>query len=283
MQSKTNDVGKQIQERYGAYARQVDKEGVTLDFNVDGYAPQTERQADNLAGRLYANEQLVDLPEPVVGGSIGCGNPTAFARLQLGETVLDLGSGGGIDCFLAAKAVGDKGCVIGVDATPEMIALANKNKEKMGVSQVEFRLGRIEELPVESASIDQIISNCVIDISPDKTAVFREAMRVLKPNGRIAISDSVLLGDIPPQLKPNIDVWAGAIITPLIPLQEYLQYMIDAGFVQIEVESLTSYGLEKFDELDEESKQTLTKGTTWTPLPPNTGLYSATITAHKAT
>ncbi|MCB0063960.1 MAG: hypothetical protein KDE19_17680, partial [Caldilineaceae bacterium] len=129
--------------------------------------------------------------------------------------------------------------------------------------------------------IDRIISNCVIDVSPNKTAVFKEAFRVLRAGGEIAISDTVLLGDIPPLLKTNIDIWAGAVITPLITLPDFLQFMIDVNFVDIQVESLTSYGLENFNQLDAESQQTLTNGVAWVPLPPNTGLYSASILARK--
>ncbi|MEM7035265.1 MAG: arsenite methyltransferase [Chloroflexota bacterium] len=271
----------QVSERYGAYAKQVTDLGTSLPFNTDGCAPQTDQVVDTLAERLYSDKDLSDLPTSVTDASLGCGNPVAIAGLILGERVLDLGSGGGIDCFMASKAVGENGYVIGVDATPDMIALANKNKEKMGLKNVEFRLGNIEALPVDSQSIDLIISNCVIDISPDKTAVFQEAYRVLKSGGRLAISDTVIMGEIPPKLKAKIDLWAGAVITPLIDLIDFLQYMTDAGFVDIRVESLTSYGLENFAELDAASQQLLTDGEPWQPLPPQTGLYSARIWAGK--
>ena len=271
----------QIAARYGTFADQALESDQPLPVNIDGMAPQTEKDAEHLAGRLYAGSELIDLPAPAVNASIGCGNPFEIANVQLGETVLDLGSGGGIDCFIAAKEVGPTGYVIGVDVTPSMIDLANKNRQEMGVENVEFRLGAIEAPPVDSNSVDLIISNCVIDISPDKTAVFNEAFRVLKPGGRMAISDTVLLGEIEPKLKANIDKWAGAVITPLISLQDYLQFIAEAGFVDIRVDSLTSYGLENFDQLDEASKQTLTAGVEWTPLPENTGLFSAAIWARK--
>ncbi len=271
----------QVASRYGKFATQVKDLDARLSFNADGCAPQTGQAAPTLAGRLYADEQLIDLPEPVVGASIGCGNPLAVAAVQSAETVLDLGSGGGIDCFIAAHAVGADGYVIGVDATPEMIALADKNKHKMGVENVEFHLGTIEALPVESGTIDLIISNCVIDISADKASVFQEAFRVLKTNGRMAISDSVILGELPAKLKTNVDLWAGAVITPLITLDEFLVFIIHAGFVDVQVQSLTSYGLDNFDQLDAESQNVLTDGYRWQPLPEKVGLFSATITARK--
>lgn len=274
-------IHKQVQLRYEQFANQILETNEALDVNADGYAPQTGKAAETLAPKLYSETALIDVPEPAINASIGCGNPLAIASLQAGEHVLDLGSGGGLDCFQAAKVVGAQGSVIGVDATPSMITLANQNKMKMGVANVEFRQGAIESLPVASNSIDLIISNCVIDISADKTAVFQEAFRVLKAGGRITISDTVLMGDIPPALKPNIDQWAGAVITPLISLPVYLQFMVDAGFINIRVDSLTSYGLENFDALNEESKKTLTQNYQWMPLPPKTGLYSALIWAEK--
>ncbi len=270
-----------VQSRYGQFAEHVETHDEPLPLNIDGYEPKGLEPTNRLAERLYAPTQLIDIPEPAINASIGCGNPLAIASIKAGEHVLDLGSGGGIDCFQASKAVGDEGYVIGVDATPEMITLANKNREKMGANNVEFRLGQIEQLPVESNSIDLIISNCVIDISPDKTAVFNEAFRVLKSGGQIAITDTVLLGDLHPQLKANIDIWSGAVITPLISLEAYLAYIVEAGFIDIRVDSLTSYGLESFEQLDEASQKTLTQNYEWSPLPPKTGLYSAAIWAQK--
>lgn len=276
-----NTTTQQVSERYGKFAVQVQDSDIPLPFNIDGCAPQTGQDAPTLAGRLYDEQQLLDLPEPAVDASIGCGNPFAFAMVNQGDKVLDLGSGGGIDCFVAAKVVGATGHVIGVDATPEMIALANQNKLKMGVANVEFRLGNIEALPVASDTIDLIISNCVIDISPDKTSVFQEALRVLKAGGQMAISDTVILGNLPPKLKENVDLWAGAVITPLISLSEFLQFIAVAGFVDVQVKSLTSYGLERFEQLDADSQRVLTAGYQWEPLPEKTGLFSATIVARK--
>ena len=166
----------------------------------------------------------------------GCGNPTALADLKEGETVLDLGSGGGIDAFLAAKRVGVTGRVIGVDMTEEMIELANKNKKKMNAKNVEFRLGEIEDLPVEDGSVDVIMSNCVINLSPDKERVFREAYRVLKPGGRMMISDIVTKGELPADVRRDLELWAGCMAGALEE-SEYLQKIRNAGFREVEVVS----------------------------------------------
>jgi arsenite methyltransferase len=285
MTDNTKHVIEQIQERYGTIVDRYRSANTPLPVDLDGCVPPaTGRDAAAnlpLAAQLYGREAVADLPESVTDVALGCGNPTAIAQLKPGETVLDLGSGGGIDCFLAAQAVGPTGYVIGVDVTESMLTLANHNKAKLGLSNVEFRHGQIEALPVESASIDSIISNCVIDISPDKAAVFAEAFRVLKPGGRVSIADTVIQGAVPEALKANIDRWAGAVITPLITLEAYVQCMRQAGFVEVTVESLTSYGLENLEAFDEASRQTLTQGVDWSTLPADAGLYSARIVAKK--
>jgi arsenite methyltransferase len=236
--------------------------------------------AATLAEALYNQTDLTDLPDSVTGASLGCGNPTAIARLQPGEIVLDLGSGGGIDCFIAAKAVGPTGRVIGVDMTDNMLALANQNKAKLGAENVEFRKGEIENLPVDSDSVDIILSNCVINLSPDKDAVFRDAFRVLKPGGRLSVSDMVTEGEFPPQLRANVNAWAGCI-TGALDQTDYLSKMAQTGFVEIEVESRVSYGLEAIETLDEASRQALTQDVDWTGVPDNVRLYSARIVARK--
>lgn len=171
----------------------------------------------------YSADELAALPEGADMG-LGCGTPLAFAALRGGETVLDLGSGGGIDCFLAAKQVGPKGPVIGVDMTPEMLAKARANAERIGASNVEFRLGEIERLPVADRSVDVIVSNCVINLSPDKAAVFREALRVLRPGGRIAISDIVASAPLPEAIRNNADALAGCMAgAPAIALSRRLR------------------------------------------------------------
>lgn len=182
----------------------------------------------------YSEEELRDLPDSVTGTLAGCGNPTALAELKEGEIVLDLGSGGGIDAFLAAKKVGSKGKVIGVDMTEEMIQLANENAEKMKIENVEFRLGEIEKLPAENGTVDVVISNCVINLSPDKAKVFDEAFRVLRPGGRILVSDVVTQGELPKEIRENPEMWASCIAGALDE-RDYLQKIRDVGFEKVKV------------------------------------------------
>jgi SAM-dependent methyltransferase len=196
-----------------------------------GPADATEGQLSRIAG-LYAETNITDLPATVTDVAFGCGNPTAIAALQPGETVLDLGSGGGIDCFLAAKMVGPAGKVIGVDMTPEMLALAEKNRAQVGATNVEFRHGQIEALPVDDASVDVIISNCVINLSPDKDAVFREAFRVLRPGGRLQVSDIVWTQPVPEAIKGDMEAWAGCIAGAMLR-DEYHAAIARAGFARI--------------------------------------------------
>lgn len=175
----------------------------------------------------YSESDVQAVPDANMG--LGCGNPTAFAELKPGDIVLDLGSGGGFDCFLAAQKVGNSGKVIGVDMTPEMVEKAKANAQKYGYSNVEFRHGDIEALPVEDSSVDVIISNCVINLAPDKEKVFREAFRVLKPGGRMYISDMVLLKDLPEELKNDSGLLAGCIAGAVLK-EEYLRLLKKAGF-----------------------------------------------------
>ena len=182
--------------------------------------------------RLYNVELLEGLPADAVNLSLGCGDTVTIAGLQAGETVLDLGSGAGIDCFLSSRQVGPTGHVIGVDMTPAMLAKANANKAKMGAANVEFRQGQIEALPVESNTVDVIMSNCVINLSPDKAAVFREAVRVLKPGGRISISDIVTEGDFSEELRADAAQWAECV-TGAIDAKLYTGMMAEAGFTDI--------------------------------------------------
>jgi len=182
--------------------------------------------------KLYAQGEVADLPSTVTDVAFGCGNPTAIAALKPGQTVLDLGSGGGIDCFLAAKMVGPAGKVFGVDMTPEMITLANRNAVKVGSTNVEFRFGQIENLPIDSDTVDVIISNCVINLSPDKGAVFREAFRVLKPGGRLQVSDIVWKKPVPEAVKGDMEAWAGCIAGALLE-SDYLDKIRAAGFTDV--------------------------------------------------
>ncbi len=274
---------KKVIERYGEFAEHVLNDKGALAFNQDGLAPRVKLEAGKLAERVYSEDELGSIQQDAVDASIACGNPLDGVKLQPGETVLDLGCGGGMDCFLAASEVGPAGRVIGIDATPGMIELANRNKANTDIRNVEFHIGNIEDLPVNTGSVDVIISNCVIDISSNKKAVFAEAYRVLKPGGRMSISDTVICGKLPEPLKSNVDEWAGALITPLETLECYLEFITGAGFENIQVNALTSYGLEAFEELDEASRTLLTRGMGgWTALPENTGLYSARISATRS-
>ena len=220
---------------------------------------------------LYDQSNLAGLPDSVTGASLGCGNPTAIASFKPGETVLDLGSGGGIDCFLAAQAVGPDGRVIGVDMTDNMLALAEQNKAKLEVTNVEFRRGDIENLPVENNTIDVIISNCVINLVPNKDAVFGEAFRVLKPGGRLTVSDIVTDGDT---------AWVGCIAGAL-DQGEYLDKLRRAGFVNVAVLSRTGYGVEALDLLDEDTRADLCAEIDVSTLPREAHIYSANIVAYK--
>jgi ubiquinone/menaquinone biosynthesis C-methylase UbiE len=184
--------------------------------------------------QIYEAPDAAALPEEVTGLSMGCGDPITLASLQPGQTVLDLGSGGGIDCFLAAQRVGKSGRVIGVDMTAEMIDTARRNKARLGVENVEFRLGEIEHLPAADGTVDVIISNCVINLSPDKPQVFREAYRVLKPGGRLAVSDIVTDGPLPDEIKQSLSAWAGCVAGAL-DAKEYIAAIEAAGFVDVEL------------------------------------------------
>lgn len=181
----------------------------------------------------YSEEEIASSPEGAVMG-LGCGNPTALAELEEGETVLDLGSGGGLDVFLASKRVGEGGHVIGVDMTEEMVQRAEETAKSHGYKNVEFRVGDIEKLPVEDDSIDVIISNCVINLSPDKLATYKEAFRVLKPGGRILISDLVTEGELPEEVRQSFEAWA-ACIAGALEKREYLETITKAGFRDVEI------------------------------------------------
>ena len=231
--SSNERVHEVVREQYGAIARRFEPAPASA-----ACCGTTDEGADCGCGSspLYDDKMLADLPFDVTGLSLGCGDPVTIASLSPGETVVDLGSGGGIDCFLAARQVGEDGHVIGVDMTPAMLERANANKQKVGVANVEFRQGQIEALPVEDACVDVIMSNCVINLSPDKLAVFREAFRVLKPGGRVAISDIVTEGDFGPEARAQLEAWAGCV-TGAIDIDRYTGMMREAGLVGISIAS----------------------------------------------
>ncbi len=191
-------------------------------------------------GGLYPQAEIMSIPDAAIAVSAGCGNPTAIAELKPGMTVVDLGSGGGIDVFLAAKKVGPKGRAIGIDATPEMIHRARETAAETGYENVEFRLGEIEHMPFEAATADVVISNCVINLSPDKEQVFREAFRVLKPGGKLAVSDIVLIKDLPEGLRHDMGAWSSCV-SGAVTEAEYTGAMRRAGFVKVKVEDRVVY------------------------------------------
>src|SRR5688572_3536004 len=198
---------------------------------------------DPITSDLYGAHETSELPEAAVAASLGCGNPTALIELREGQTVLDLGSGGGIDVLLSAKRVGPTGKVYGLDMTDEMLALARENQRKAGVSNVEFLKGEIEHIPLPAESVDVIISNCVINLSSDKSRVLREAFRVLRPGGRFAVSDVVVRGDVPAEIRRSVELWVGCVAGALEE-SEYRGLLTEAGFTDVDVEAWRVYGVE---------------------------------------
>jgi arsenite methyltransferase len=242
-----------VREAYGHVARRFAEEPVRIvqpsccgPSRQDAHDEVEERAQGSCCGpteqaavatdgaRYYPAEELAGLPETVTGASLGCGNPLAIADLRPGEVVLDLGSGGGIDCFLAGRKVGPEGRVIGLDMTPDMIRLAQRNAKKVGAANVEFRLGEMEDIPLPDESVDVVISNCVINLSPDKDMVFREVYRVLRPGGRLSVSDIVVEGDLPQAIRDRLDAWA-ACVSGALDESDYLNKIRAAGFERVEV------------------------------------------------
>lgn len=224
-----------VRERYAEIANAGDStNGGCCCSSTSCCAPDALGQPVASAKLGYSDDDLAVVPEGANMG-LGCGNPRAIAALKHGETVLDLGSGGGFDCFLVARQVGETGRVIGVDMTPDMISKARANADKDGYANVEFRLGETEHLPVADNSADVILSNCVINLSPDKPQVYREAFRVLRPGGRLAISDVVAVGDLPENVSDDLDAYCGCI-AGAIPAEEVEALLREIGFVEIAVE-----------------------------------------------
>jgi len=233
-----------VKEKYGQAALRVVKGG----SSCCGAAPAVEGCADPITSNLYDGSQTSQIPEEALLASLGCGNPTALAELKPGETVLDLGSGGGIDVLLSAKRVGPTGKAYGLDMTDEMLALASENKRKAGVENVEFLKGEIENIPLPDNSVDVIISNCVINLSADKDRVLREAFRVLKPGGRFAVSDIVVRGEVPAPIRRSVELWVGCMAGALEE-NEYLAKLARAGFELVTVEPTRIYRVEDAREL----------------------------------
>ena len=229
------DIKKTVKEKYGQAAARVRSGG----SSCCGGSPSSGC-ADPVTLNLYDAVQANEVPEEAVLASLGCGNPTALGQLHPGETVLDLGSGGGIDVLLSAKRVGPTGKAYGLDMTAEMLALANENKRKAGATNVEFLLGEIEHIPLPDNSVDVIISNCVINLSADKDAVLREAFRVLKPGGRFAVSDVVTKGEIPSEIRKSVLLWVGCLAGALDE-REYTDKLSAAGFGEVAVEPTRIY------------------------------------------
>jgi SAM-dependent methyltransferase len=228
-----------VKEKYGQAALKV----VGGKSSCCGAGPASQPCPDPITGNLYDAEQVEHLPDTAMQASLGCGNPTALAELKPGEVVLDLGSGGGIDVLLSARRVGPTGKAYGLDMTDEMLTLAEENKAKAGVDNVEFLKGEIENIPLPGNSVDVIISNCVINLSADKDRVLSEAFRVLKPGGRFAVSDVVTQGEIPPEIRKNVLLWVGCIAGALEE-NEYRNKLTQAGFRQVSIEPTRIYRIE---------------------------------------
>jgi arsenite methyltransferase len=239
------DIRTNVQARYGAAAQRV-AEGRTAASSccdTSGCCGSTTEAWDPITADLYDAAQTAGLPAEALLASLGCGNPTALAELHAGEVVLDLGSGGGIDVLLSAKRVGLTGKAYGLDMTDEMLALALENKQKAGATNVEFLKGHIEAIPLPSNTVDVIISNCVINLSGDKRKVLAEAFRVLKPGGRFAVSDVVVRGDMPADVRGSMELWAGCIAGALEE-QEFLSLLREVGFANPSIEPTRVYGVE---------------------------------------
>jgi SAM-dependent methyltransferase len=235
----TSDVKEVVKQRYGEAATRV-AQGATN--SCCGGAPASVGGSDPITSNLYDAVQSGEVPEKALLASLGCGNPTALAELKAGETVLDLGSGGGIDVLLSAKRVGPTGMAYGLDMTDAMLALAQENKRKSGLTNVHFLKGEIEHIPLPDNSVDVIISNCVINLAADKDRVLKEAFRVLKPGGRFAVSDVVVRGEVPPVIRRSVELWVGCVAGALSDT-DYLAKLAAAGFEQAGIEVTRVYSV----------------------------------------
>jgi ubiquinone/menaquinone biosynthesis C-methylase UbiE len=240
----TSDIKEVVKEKYGQAALRVKSGGSTCC----GATASTGCGCDPITSNLYDSVQAGQIPEEAMLASLGCGNPTALAKLNPGEVVLDLGSGGGIDVLLSARRVGPTGKAYGLDMTDEMLVLANENKRKSGLENVEFLKGEIENIPLPDDSVDVVISNCVINLSADKDRVLREAFRVLRPGGRFAVSDVVTRGDVNPEIRKSVLLWVGCVAGALEDV-EYVKKLIASGFEEIEIEPTRIYQAENAREI----------------------------------
>lgn len=238
--SEQRNITESVKKKYGEAASRVASGGVASC----GSSPSSACcGGDPITSNLYEAGQTRDLPEQAVLASLGCGNPTALARLQPGEVVLDLGSGGGIDVLLSAKRVSPGGKAYGLDMTDEMLSLARENRKKAGVPNAEFLKGEIENIPLPENSVDVVISNCVINLSADKDRVLTEAFRVLRPGGRFAVSDVVVKGGVPAEIRRNMELWVGCVAGALQD-SEYVSKLRAAGFEDISIEPTRVYKIE---------------------------------------
>ena len=235
----TSDLKDIVRGKYGEAATRARSGG----SSCCGAAPAASSCCDPITSNLYDAGQAGEVPDAALQASLGCGNPTALAELEAGETVLDLGSGGGIDVLLSARRVGPTGKAYGLDMTDEMLALAEENKRRSGLANVEFLKGEIESIPLPDASVDVIISNCVINLSGDKDRVLREAFRVLRPGGRFAVSDVVVRGEVPAAIRKSMELWVGCIAGALSE-DDYRAKLAKAGFDGIDVEVTRVYGVD---------------------------------------
>jgi len=226
-----------VKERYGAAAKQVLEGGEKAACCESSCCGGSK---DPISSDLYSSAETAAIPEGAVLASLGCGNPTALVELEEGQTVLDLGSGGGIDVLLSARRVGPTGKAYGLDMTDEMLTLARENQRKMGVGNVEFLKGEIENIPLPDASVDVVISNCVINLSADKRRVLAEAFRVLKPGGRFAVSDVVVRGEVPDQVRRSMELWVGCVAGALEE-QEFKTILTETGFTGVDIEPTRVY------------------------------------------
>ena len=279
MKAKVNNIGNQeIKKTVRTfYAEAIKVKGENASCGCGSGCCTASSSDKEGKASIYTDPNFMGLPDEVTEISFGCGDPVTLASLVEGQTVIDLGSGGGVDCFLAGKKVGETGHVIGVDMTPEMIDRARANTAKLGAKNIEFRLGEIEHLPVEDQSADVVISNCVINLSTDKPQVFKEIFRVLKPGGKLAVSDVVTDGELPEKVKQSLTDWVGCI-AGVWDVKDYVAAIKNAGFENVNVKPVY---FDKGLRLDSSKESGLVANSTWDEKKQRESVFSAKITAYK--